>query len=267
VSETPLREDGGLLAPDEPPPFDLIDGAANPPIVIVCDHASNRIPRALESLGVAEERLQDHIAWDIGAGAVARLLAARFDASAVIAGYSRLVVDLNRAPEDATAFPRISDGILIPGNVSLAPEAKRERLQSLFEPYHRAIDSLLDALATAGRHPAYLSIHSFTPRFHRTRRPWQISVLWDKDPRIAVPLLAALRAPGDLVVGDNEPYSGKHPADYTIDSHAETRGLPHVSIEIRQDLIADERGQKACADRLVAALEGILGQSALYTPL
>jgi predicted N-formylglutamate amidohydrolase len=231
--------------------------------VIVCDHASNRIPRALGTLGLAAADLEDHIAWDLGAGGVARRLAAWFRASAVIAAYSRLVFDLNRAPRDATACPPLSDGRLIPGNLGLTPAVKARRRRALFDPYHAAIEAAIAAATTGERVPACLGIHSFTPRFHGTRRPWHVGVLWDADPRIALPLMARLRAAG-FVVGDNEPYSGRHPADYSIDTHAEARGLAHAGIEIRQDLIADAPGQERCARILGDALAPILADRALY---
>lgn len=262
-SEDKIAAGKPLLRDDEPAPFEVIEAASALPLVIVCDHASRRIPRALGALGLATALLEEHIAWDIGAAAVARRLAARFGVSAVLAGYSRLVVDLNRAPEDATSMPAISDGCLIPGNLGLTPAARQERRRALFDPYHAAVDAAIAARATSAIAPVCLGVHSFTPRFHGTRRPWQVGVLWDADPRLAIPLLEALRAAG-LVVGDNEPYSGRHPADYTIDSHAEARGLAHAGIEIRQDLIADRAGQERYARLIGDALEPILRASALY---
>lgn len=255
-----------MLAPDEPPPFELIDGSADPPVIVVCDHASNRIPRALDGLGLDEHYLHDHIAWDIGAAGVARRLAARCSAFGVISAYSRLVVDLNRSPEDVTAFPPISDGILVPGNVGLDAAAKLARTRALFYPYHDAIEALIEARSRDDCVPVLLGVHSFTPRFHRTERPWHVGVLWDKDPRIALPLLRALRAHAELTIGDNEPYSGRHPADYSIDTHGEARGLAHAGIEIRQDLIVEERGQARWAEILGDALEQILPDRSLYRP-
>ena len=252
-----------MLEADEPAAFEVVEGTGEPPLIVVCDHASNRIPRALASLGLDERQLDDHIAWDAGAAAVARRLGARFGASVVLAQYSRLVIDLNRAPGDATVIPRISDGVLIPGNIGLSPEARAARVRTLFEPYHAAIEALIQRRTTPAQSPAFVGVHSFTPRFHRTARSWQIGVLWDRDPRIAVPLLGALRAAG-VRVGDNQPYSGKHPADYCIDTHAEPRGIAHVGIEIRQDLIADEAGQAHWAGVLGDALEGILRDPGLY---
>jgi predicted N-formylglutamate amidohydrolase len=214
-----------------------------------------RIPAVLGTLGVPDLFRDAHIAWDIGAGAVTRLLQQRFGADAVLANYSRLVVDLNRRPGDFTVIPPISDGVLIPGNLGLSQAERDARGAALHAPYHAAIEALIERRLAQGRRPVFLGIHSFTPRFHGTERPWHAGVLWDSDPRIAVPLLAHLRAEPGLVIGDNEPYSGRHTADYSIDTHAEARGLAHAGIEIRQDLIADPAGQAAWARRLGDALE------------
>ncbi len=152
----------------------------------------------------------------------------------------------------------------MPGNVGLDGEAKLARERALFDPYHDAIAALVEACSHGDRVPVFLGVHSFTPRFYRTERPWHVGVLWDKDPRIALPLLRSLRADAELTIGDNEPYSGRHPADYSIDTHAEAHGLAHVGIELRQDLIVDERGQARLAGILGAALEAILADDALY---
>jgi len=256
-----------LLAPDEPAPYEVIENSGRWPLVLACDHASNRIPATLGSLGLGAEALDDHIASDLGAGAVTRHLSARLGASAVLGNYSRLVVDLNRDLEDPTAFPGISDGTLIPANLGLTVEVRAERARALFKPYHEALRRVTQSVAAAGRAPVFISIHSFTPRQHGVFRPWQIGILWDKDARLPLPLLATLRRHGDIRVGDNEPYSGRHPADFTIDHHAEPLGLAHVGIEIRQDLIASEDAQRLWADRLGEALELVLGDEGLYRPV
>jgi predicted N-formylglutamate amidohydrolase len=183
----------------------------------------------------------------------------------VLASYSRLVIDLNRRPGDATVIPPISDGVLIPGNLGLTQAARDARGQAFHAPYHEAIDAQIGRRSGNGRLPVFIGVHSFTPRFHRTPRPWHAGVLWDRDPRIAVPLLERLRRA--FVIGDNEPYSGRHTADYSIDRHAETRGMAHVGIEIRQDLIEDEAGQERWAGILGDALEAILADDAIFAPL
>jgi predicted N-formylglutamate amidohydrolase len=245
----------------------LIEAASDARVIFVCDHASNRFPAALGALGIAERYLDDHIAWDIGAAAVTRLLQERFGADAVFANYSRLVIDLNRRPGDGTVIPPISDGILIPGNLGLSQAARDARGETFHAPYHAGIEDLIARRSANGKVPVFLGIHSFTPYFHGTQRPWHAGVLWDRDPRLALPLLAGLRRYDGLFIGDNEPYSGRHTADYSIDTHAEVRGMAHVGIEIRQDLIDDAAGQARWADILAAALEPILADEALYAPL
>jgi predicted N-formylglutamate amidohydrolase len=253
-----------LLATDEPPAFERFELGHRFPVVVACDHASRRIPRALEQLGLPETAMQRHIAWDIGAAEVARELTRRLEVTAVLANYSRLVIDCNRHIADATSIVSESDGQVVPGNANLSQAARQLRARACFWPYHEALDAALHALINGPRVPALIAIHSFTPSMNGRDRPWHCGVLWDQDPRIAVPLIEALRAEPGLVVGDNEPYSGRHPADYTIDQHAEERGWPHVCIEIRQDLIADARGASGWADRLARMLEPTLGDPGLY---
>ena len=185
----------------------------------------------------------------------------------MLASYSRLVIDLNRRPGDATVIPPISDGVLIPGNLGLTQAERDARGLAFHTPYHVAIEAQIERRSANGCLPVFIGVHSFTPRFHGTSRPWHAGVLWDRDPRVAVPLLASLRADGSFVIGDNEPYSGRHTADYSIDLHAETKGLAHVGIELRQDLIADEAGQQRWAAILGDALEPILADDSIYAPL
>lgn len=233
-------------------------------MLLTCDHASNAIPRALDGLGLPPAARHQHIAWDIGAAAVTRLLAEALDAPALLTGYSRLVIDCNRDPDDATSIPAVSDGVAVPGNRDLAESARAARRAACFAPYHAAIAARLDALLAAGTPPALLSIHSFTPVMAGMARPWQIGILWDMDGRIPQPLLAALSTDPAISVGDNQPYSAREPAGYTMRHHAVRRGLPHVAIELRQDLIADEEGARAWAARLAGALRPILARREIY---
>ena len=238
-------------------------GTAN--VLLTGDHASNLIPKALEQLGLDESVLEQHVAYDIGTRKLLTHLSQHLDAPAVVAGYSRLVVDLNRSLEDPSAFPEISDGIPIPGNRKLSNADRVARIHSFYVPYRSAIDAALHQFRTRGITPAFISIHSFTPQMAGFQRPWHIGLMWDKDPRIPVPLIERLRShPDRFNVGDNEPYSGKHPADYTIDHHAEAAGLPHVSIEIRQDLVNTEAGAERWATVLHEALHEILSDPGLY---
>lgn len=254
----------GLLAAYDPPAVEHVDREGKTPVLLTCDHASRAVPRALQNLGLDDASLALHIGWDIGAAAVTRDLADRLDAPAVLAGYSRLVIDCNRNLDDPTSIPAVSDGIEVPGNRNLTPDGRARRVESLFRPYHRAIETALDRFSARGVHPAVLSIHSFTPFMNGFARPWHVGILWDKDPRIPVPLMAALRREAELVVGDNEPYSAREPAGYSVRTHAVARGLPHVAVEIRQDLIANAGGQREWAERILHALTPILEDPALY---
>ena len=253
-----------LLGPSDPPPFEFVDRRDTARCIVVADHAGNAVPASLQGLGLAQGVFNEHIAVDIGSRATAVLFAQRLGASLVMGNYSRLVVDLNRDLDDPTAFIPESDGVAIPGNRDLGVDEKRQRSAAIFQPYHDAIDNLIDDFLLKGTVPVMISVHSFTPVLGNRRRPWHIGVLWDKDPRIALPLLEKLRQDRDLVVGDNEPYSGHHHADYTVDNHAEGRGLANVSIEIRQDLLHDKAGFERWTALLVNALTEILADETLY---
>jgi predicted N-formylglutamate amidohydrolase len=244
-----------LLGPTDPPPFEEFSGRA--PVLLVCDHASNRVPRALEGLALPPERFQEHIAWDIGAAAVTRLLSPLLDAPAILCGYSRLVIDCNRDPTDPSSIPPISDGIAIPGNAALSPQDRAARRAAIFAPYHAAIARHLAGVPGIA---ALISIHSFTPVMNGFVRPWHVGVLWDDDPRIAVPLLGALGAEPGLCVGDNLPYSARDPVGHTVEHHAQASGLPHVAIELRQDLIASDAGAREWAARLARLLKPVLAR-------
>lgn len=228
--------------------------------VLVCDHASRRLPERYGLLGLDPADLHRHIAWDIGAADVTRALSAELDATAILSGYSRLLVDCNRAPGDPSRHPEESDGTRIPGNIGLDPAeiALRDRLYA--EPYHQAIARCIAAAeARLGHPPALVSIHSFTPTFQGFDRPWHVGILWNEvDGRLPLPAMELLRAEGDLCVGDNQPYSARQPAGLTMRRHAEATGLPHVLFELRQDLIDTPDGAAAWAHRLATVLRRAL---------
>ena len=224
------------------------------PFFFTCDHAGRLIPRALESLGLSPEQLTRHIAWDIGAAGVARRLGTLLGATTVCQRYSRLVIDCNRPLDAVDSIVLESERILIPGNRGLDLAATAARADEVFHPYHGEIRRALDARQAAGRPTVLVTVHSFTPSFLGVSRPWHAVVLHNRDARLATPLLQALRAEDGLVVGDNQPYAAGELTDYSIVQHGERRGLPHVELEIRQDLIADERGQEAWAARLARLL-------------
>lgn len=245
-----------MLDPADPPAAEIVLAAGPAPLLLVCDHARNRVPRVLGDLGIAPGDLDRHIGWDIGAEAVARALARHLGAPLILSGYSRLVIDCNRRLDDPTSIPATSDGTAIPANARLTAAERRARAEACFFPYHRLIEAHLDA--RAAQRPVLLSIHSFTPSLGGAVRPWHVGVLWNEDDRLALPLMAALASEGDLVVGDNEPYSGRVGQGYTMPIHAEARGLAHALIEIRQDLIANATGAEAWAARLARVLAPIL---------
>ncbi len=263
-----VHQTAPLLASDEPSPATVL-GCADPayPLLLVCDHASSRIPASLQQLGLPVEALDEHIALDIGAADVVRRLQEKLQVPAVLANYSRLVVDCNRPLSHRHAFPDYSDNRPVPGNQNLTAEQKAERVQALFDPYHAAVASQLGELATDAVAPAVIAVHSFTPVMDGFQRPWHCGILWDKDDRLAVPLIESLRALKAYTIGDNEPYSGRHPEDYTLDTHAEAAGLPHVAIELRQDLIAHSAGAEQWAGILAAALKPLLSHDDLFRPL
>jgi len=230
-----------LLAPDEPGPFRVLNPLSEQPILLVCDHASHRFPKSVGDLGLDPFARRCHLAVDIGAGPVTETLAKSLGVTAVVHNYSRLIIDCNRQLMDPGAFLEYGDGILVPGNRNLHQEDKDLRASALYWPYHCAMDEQVQRLGKAGPLPAFISIHSFTPVLNGESRKWEMGVLWDKDERLRDIFLEDLREAGYLV-GDNEPYSGKAPQDFTIDHHAEEIGLPHIGIEIRQDLIDDAPG-------------------------
>lgn len=246
-----------LLEPDEPCAFRIERPEGVSPFFLTCDHAGARVPRKLASLGVSPEDMERHIAWDIGAAAVTTRLAAALDACAVLQTYSRLVIDCNRRPGIPASIVRVSESTRIPGNEQVTVEDAAAREREIFRPYHDRIGAELDARQRQRRPTILISMHSFTPLFHGTPRPWHAGVLYNKDPRLAQVLLRVLRSERALVIGDNEPYSVSDATDYTIPVHGEQRGLAHVGIELRQDLITTPAGQREWAERLTQALVSI----------
>jgi predicted N-formylglutamate amidohydrolase len=246
-----------LIGAGDPSPFALVNAEATRPILLVCDHASRAIPRSLGTLGLGADALSRHIAWDIGAAELTRRLADRLEAPAVLAGYSRLVIDLNRQPGDPQSILEISDGIVIPGNVGLAPEEQEARAEAFHWPYHHAVDQAFARLRRAGPEPLFFSVHTFTPSLGGEDRFWDLGVLWNRDPRIAVPLVEILRERAHLHVGDNQPYDGKEIA-YTLNLHAGSAGLAHCAVEVRQDHCESAAKLDEFADLLADSLERIL---------
>ena len=243
-----------LLAPDEPAPVLAFRCDGKSDFVITVDHASARIPRSLRSLGLSDTDLDRHIAWDIGALAVAESVSAALDAPLVAQNYSRLVIDCNRRPGEPAAIPAISECTPIPGNLHLRAAQVSARRREIWEPYHEHLRVLLDERAVAGKRTILIFQHSMTDVFMGVRREMQAAVICGQDRRFAERLLEALRSQPGLIVGDNEPYSGKDQISYSMPHHAESRGLPHAEVEIRQDLIQRPEGVAEWAERMRIAL-------------
>lgn len=253
-----------LLARDEPPAFEIINPDGQAPFLLLCDHASNRVPKSLGDLGVPKKCFDLHVAWDIGAFDAARHLAKRFDATLIHTNYSRLVIDCNRRPESPGLCPPTSDGVEVPANQNLPAAERQRRLDLLHRPYHDAIEALIAARRTKGQVPAVVSVHSCTPVMAGFHRPWHLGILWNEDERIARPLIQTLCANADHCIGDNQPYTGKTQSGYTIPFHAERNRLPHVMVEIRQDLIGTRAEAERWADVFGDAIEPILAEKSLY---
>jgi len=239
----------------------VVGGQALSGIIVLCDHANNALPEGYGRLGLSEDQLRRHIAYDIGAAAVTRQVADELSAPAVLTRYSRLLIDPNRGEDDPTMIMRLSDGAIIPGNRQLELEERKKRISLYYRPYHNAISQVIDRCLAAGYPPVLLSIHSFTESWKETARPWHVGILWDADERLAQPLLDHFYASSDLIVGNNKPYTGRLPGD-TMWRHGTQRGLAHAIVEIRQDLIGDIDGQAEWAQRIVAAMRSIFSDPA-----
>ncbi len=227
------------------------------PFLLTSDHFGRAIPERLGDLGLPESELTRHIAWDIGIAGVARALSERLDAHLIAQAYSRLIIDCNRPFSSPSSIPLISEATTIPGNEGLTREAIEGRRREVFEPYHRRITEVIDHRLSQGIPTVLVSLHSFTPVYAGIKRPWHVGTLYQSDTRLPPLLLKGLRAHSDLVVGDNEPYAVSNETDYTIPVHGEARGLMNTGIEIRQDLISDQSGERQWAERLAAIFDQI----------
>ncbi|MDR6289574.1 putative N-formylglutamate amidohydrolase [Inquilinus ginsengisoli] len=257
-----------LLAEDEPPVFEVVNAGGRGAVVLTCDHASNRMPARLGSLGLGAADIASHIAWDPGAAWVARRLSVLLDAPLVLSGYSRLVVDCNRPRGVPGSIPKTSAGVPVPGNQDLTEAERAQRFDTLVVPYQTAIGHLLDARAAARVSTVLLAIHSFTPDFPGQQRPWPIALAYRHDGGLARPLVDRLRQdPAARPVGDNQPYFIGDDSDYTIPVQAERRGLSNVLVEIRQDGLGREADADRWAECLAAAVSPLLpGLARIPTP-
>lgn len=244
----------------DPPPFHLFNQDGRAPFLLSCDHASNALPLGYGSLGIAPEKMFEHIAWDVGAAAVTRQLSMMLDAPAILGGTSRLFVDLNRYPDDPTAVATRSDGVHVTGNEGLDAVEMAHRLE-WHEKYHTELQNQLDRLTTAANpQPPIIFIHSFTPVFANQRRPWHIGVLHNHDSALSSNLLSVLQQDDHLVIGDNKPYSVDEPRSYSIFEHAIDQKRDYIALEIRQDLIENITDAESWAGILAPALQAVLGE-------
>jgi predicted N-formylglutamate amidohydrolase len=243
-----------LLGPDEPAPFRIAHEQGRSAYFLTCDHGGKLLPRALGNLGLDPIDLERHIAWDIGAAALARKLADALDAWLIVQTYSRLAIDCNRPLHSPTSIAPISEATPIPGNRHVSAADADTRRRAIFQPYHDRIVAELDTRKRSGRPTILVAVHSFTPEFHGECRPWHVGVLYHRGVRLPRILLDIFREESALVVGDNQPYSVNDESDYAIPVYGERRSIPHVELEVRQDLLADAAGQAEWAQRLARAL-------------
>lgn len=248
-------EHDALLRKDDPPVFVVERAEARSAFLLTCDHAGRAVPHKLAGLGLSEHELSTHVAWDLGVAELGRRLSARLDAFLIMQNYSRLVIDANRPPGAPDSIPTLSERTRIAANEALPPADARQRLEEVFQPYHQRIRDELDARQARKSLSVLVALHSFTPVYLGERRRWHGGVLYGRDARLAVLVREGLRSDRELIVGDNEPYAVSDASDYTIIVHGEQRGLPHVELEIRQDLLASESAIQSWAERLSGVLE------------
>jgi len=244
-------------------PFFVRDGDLSKGVILTCDHASNHVPAHYNSLGLPAAAFERHIAYDIGVRDLTYMLCERLNISAVLSNFSRLLIDPNRGEDDPTLIMKISDGQPVPHNVHMSEDDRQMRLDQFHRPYHRAITSQLDRAIEGGKPPVILSLHSFTPIWRGVQRPWEAAVLWDNDPRFALPFLQNLRDATGLTVGDNEPYTGRLKGD-ALHTHGTSRGLAHCLLEIRQDLLTNKQAIEEWCEYIINALEASLQAEDLY---
>ncbi len=253
-----MRHDRSLLRNDDPQPFEVVNADSASPVLLVCEHAGRAIPSDLKDLGLTPQIMDMHIAYDIGAGAVARRVAEALDAPLVLQPYSRLVIDCNRPVEAADAIPETSDGVSVPGNRNLTQVSRRSRVEAIFEPFHRTISELIEK----SHRTTLVAIHSFTRHFSGLQRLWDVGFAFRADRQTAEFLADQLRRRDpSLLIGMNEPYA-IDASDWSIPAHGEGRKLAHSLIEIRNDHLRDENGQRHWADLLSGAIEELASRKA-----
>jgi len=248
-----MSDPNPLLDETDPPPFRVAEGSASSPFLIAADHAGRVIPRGLGNLGLTQAELDTHIAWDIGIGGVSQHLAAHLEAFYIAQIYSRLVIDCNRPTSAQSSIVQQSEYTVVPANAQLSPAETAARANAIFHPYHDRIEAELERRVKAGQRTIFIAMHSFTPRYKGFDRPWHVGVLYNRDARLARPLLDLLRREG-LEVGDNQPYFVSDDTDYAIPRYGEGRGNLSIELEIRQDLITTEPQQARWGELVARAL-------------
>ena len=259
----PVNDISAIIPARRDEALSVLPGPADAGVLVLCDHASNAMPEEYAGLGLPAGELARHIAHDPGAAGVARHLAALLGAPAVLAGFSRLLIDPNRGLDDPTLIMRIADGTVIPGNANMDERERLRRIARFWRAYDDAISDVISRMRATGIMPLIISVHTFTPVWRGVPRPWHAGILYDPaQPDISPRMIEALRRRNpDLTIGANEPYSGGLPGD-TLDRHGVRKNLPHTLVEIRQDLVADEAGQRRWARRLHDALKDVLDAAA-----
>jgi len=244
-----------LLSKDDPPVFLIERAKGTSAFLLTCDHAGREIPHKLAGLSLSEYELSTHVAWDLGVAALGRRLSARLDSFLIMHNYSRLVIDANRPPGAPDSIPTRCERTRIAANEGLSSSDARKRFEEVFQPYHQRIRDELDARSARACPSVLVALHSFTPVYMDERRRWHVGVLYGRDPRLGRLVRERLRSDGALIVGDNQPYAVSDDSDYTIIVHGEQRGIPHVELEVRQDLLASESAVQRWAERLGGVLE------------
>ena len=245
--------------------YEIMAGGTGSPLILLCDHASNRIPADYGDLGVPAAQFARHIAYDIGARDLTLGLSQRLGATAVLSCFSRLLIDPNRGPDDPTLIMRLSDGAVVPGNREVDEAERQRRIVRFHAPYHAAIAGEIARIEARGQVPFLVSLHSFTPVWRGWPRPWHVGILWDRDAAVARAMIDGFLAQGDLVVGDNEPYHGALEGD-TLNTHGTKAGLPHALIEVRQDLISNKTGVDEWVGRVARVIEPIMNERTQSSP-
>lgn len=249
-----------LLGAADPPVFRILGASGRSTVLLTADHGGRAIPSSLAQLQLSEEVLGTHVAWDLGVAALAEHLSAQLDAFTILHNYSRLVIDVNRPLQAPDSIVSLSEHTAIAANATLTPAERHQRSEALFEPYHRRIAAELATRARLGRPSVLVCLHSFTPVYGGVARPWHVGVLYGRDGRLAERVLRKLRQEPGLQVGDNEPYAASELSDHTLVVHGERRRIPHVELEVRQDLLATAAGQRAWAGRLATVLKAALAE-------